>query len=142
MVLSGDILLELFLTSLSYWWVIIPSVLFGILVGAIPGFGAHNTIIILLPFTLAVDVELALIFMVSLYAATHLGGGIPAILVKIPGTGGAAATTLDGHPMAVEGRAQHGPGDVLHCLHRWGADHFRDNPFRASFAGPDWPAAA
>ena len=106
MVLGADQLLDLFLTTLSYWWIIIPSVLFGIVVGAIPGFGAHNTIIILLPLTLAVDVNLALIFMVTMYAATHLGGGIPAILVKIPGTGGAAATTLDGHPMAVQGRAQ------------------------------------
>src|SRR5690606_13657432 len=28
----------------------------------------------------------------------------PAILVKIPGTGGAAATVLDGYPMAVQGK--------------------------------------
>ena len=103
---DSQVLLHLFLTALSYWWVIIPSVLFGIVVGAVPGFGAHNTIIILLPFTLAVNVNVALIFMVSMYCATHLGGGIPAILVNIPGTGGAAATTLDGHAMARQGRAQ------------------------------------
>jgi putative tricarboxylic transport membrane protein len=106
MELDSHILLHLFLVALSYWWVIIPSTLFGIVVGAVPGFGAHNTIIILLPFTLAVNVNVALIFMVSLYAATHMGGGIPAILVNIPGTGGAAATTLDGHPMARQGKAQ------------------------------------
>ena len=106
MAFDSHVLLHLFLTSMSYWWVIIPSVLFGIVVGAVPGFGAHNTIIILLPFTLAVNVNVALIFMVSMYAATHLGGGIPAILVNIPGTGGAAATTLDGHPLARQGKAQ------------------------------------
>jgi putative tricarboxylic transport membrane protein len=106
MAVDSQVLLQLFLTALSYWWVIIPSVLFGIVVGAVPGFGAHNTIIVLLPFTLAVDVNVALIFMVSMYCATHLGGGIPAILVNIPGTGGAAATTLDGHAMARQGRAQ------------------------------------
>jgi putative tricarboxylic transport membrane protein len=44
--------------------------------------------------------------MIALYCATHLAGGIPAILVKIPGTGGAAATTIDGYPMTQKGQAQ------------------------------------
>jgi len=99
-------LLELFAHSLSYWWVIVPGVLLGTIVGAVPGFSAANTIIILLPLTLAVDVETALIFMMALYCASQLGNGIPAILVNIPGTGGAAATTLDGYPMAKKGEAQ------------------------------------
>ena len=103
MTLAG--LAELFLYSASMWWVIIPAVLVGILMGAIPGFAAHNTIIMLLPLTLAVDVNIALTFMVALYCASHLGGGIPAILLNIPGTGGAAATTLDGYPMSQQGKA-------------------------------------
>ena len=45
-------------------------------------------------------------FMIALYCANHLAGGIPAILVKIPGSGGAAATTLDGYPMTQKGQAQ------------------------------------
>lgn len=102
---SFDTLGALFLHSLSFWWVIIPAVLIGVVMGAIPGFAAHNTIIILLPLTLAFDVETALIFMVALYCASHLGGGIPAILMNIPGTGGAAATTLDGYAMTKKGEA-------------------------------------
>ena len=100
------LLLELFAHSFSYWWVIVPAVLLGTIVGAVPGFSAANTIIILLPLTLAVDVEAALLFMMALYCASQLGNGIPAILVNIPGTGGAAATTLDGYPMAKKGEAQ------------------------------------
>jgi putative tricarboxylic transport membrane protein len=96
---------ELLLHSLSLWWVIIPAVMIGIVMGAIPGFAAHNTIIMLLPLTLAFDVDVALTFMIALYSASHLGGGIPAILLNIPGTGGAAATTLDGFPMAQKGQA-------------------------------------
>jgi putative tricarboxylic transport membrane protein len=96
----------LFVHSLQYWWVMIPAILLGNIVGAIPGFSAANTIIILLPLTLSVDVEVALIFMMALYSASQLGNGIPAILVNIPGTGGAAATTLDGYPMAQKGEAQ------------------------------------
>ena len=99
--------LELILRSLTFWWVIIPAVLLGTIVGAIPGFSAANTIIILLPLTLAMDVEAALIFMMALYCASQLGNGIPAILVNIPGTGGAAATTLDGYPMARNGEGQY-----------------------------------
>jgi putative tricarboxylic transport membrane protein len=97
---------ELFLRSFALLWVIVPAVLLGVVVGAVPGFSAQNTLIILLPLTLVLDVEVALAFMVSLYCATHLGGGIPAILVNIPGTGGAAATTLDGYQMTKKGQAQ------------------------------------
>ncbi len=46
-----------------------------------------------------------LTFMIALYSASHLGGGISAILLNIPGAGGAAATTLDGFPMAQKGQA-------------------------------------
>ncbi|HVL73857.1 MAG TPA: tripartite tricarboxylate transporter permease [Beijerinckiaceae bacterium] len=98
--------LNLTLDAFKLTWVIVPAVLIGILVGAIPGFSAQNTLIILLPLTLAMDINVALAFMVSLYCATHLGGGIPAILVNMPGTGGAAATTLDGYQMTLKGQAQ------------------------------------
>jgi putative tricarboxylic transport membrane protein len=100
------LLMSLLGTSFGYWWVIIPAVILGTVVGAVPGFNAQNTLIILLPLTLVMQVEMALIFMVALYCATHLGGGIPAILMNIPGTGGAAATTIDGFPMAKKGQAQ------------------------------------
>jgi len=101
-----SVFLELFGTTLSYWWVILPATLLGVLVGAVPGFSAANTIIILLPITLAMDPTTGMIFMVALYTASRLGAGIPAILVNIPGTAGAAATPLDGYPMAVAGRGQ------------------------------------
>lgn len=97
---------ELLGHTLSFWWVIIPTIFLGLLVGAIPGFSAANTIIILLPLTLAMEVEIGLIFMIALYCASRMGAGIPAILVNIPGTAGAAATPLDGYPMTKQGRGQ------------------------------------
>jgi putative tricarboxylic transport membrane protein len=96
----------LLLNTLGYWWVIVPTIFLGLLVGAIPGFSAANTIIILLPFTLVMEVEVGLIFMVALYCSSRMGAGIPAILVNIPGTAGAAATPLDGYPMTQAGRGQ------------------------------------
>lgn len=96
----------MFAHTLTYWWVIIPAIFLGLVVGAIPGFSAANTIIILLPITLVLDVEVGLVFMVALYCSSRMGAGIPAILVNIPGTAGAAATPLDGYPMTRAGRGQ------------------------------------
>jgi putative tricarboxylic transport membrane protein len=104
--MTWDLLGQLFTAQLSLWWIIWPGILLGIVVGFLPGFNAENTLIMLLPLTLAMPVDHALAFMTSLYCATHLGGGIPAILVRIPGTPGAAATTLDGYPLTQQGRGQ------------------------------------
>lgn len=98
------LLLAMLGDTLAMWWVILPAVFLGLVVGAIPGFSAANTIIILLPLTLAVDVQVGVVFMVALYCSSRMGAGVPAILVNIPGTAGAAATPLDGYPMAKQGR--------------------------------------
>jgi putative tricarboxylic transport membrane protein len=104
--MSWEFLAGQFATQFGLWWVILPAIALGIVVGILPGFSPQNTLIMLLPLTLAVPVEQALAFMIALYCANHLAGGIPAILVKIPGSGGAAATTLDGYPMTKKGQAQ------------------------------------
>jgi len=104
--MSWDFLMGQFATQFGLWYVIWPAILVGIVVGILPGFSPQNTLIMLLPLTLSVKVEVALAFMIALYCANHLAGGIPAILVKIPGSGGAAATTLDGYPMTQKGQAQ------------------------------------
>ena len=103
---TNAILWDVFLNTLAHWWVIIPTIFLGLIVGGIPGFSAANTIIILMPLTLAMDLNTGLIFMVSLYCSARMGAGIPAILVNIPGTAGAAATPLDGYPMAKQGKGQ------------------------------------
>ncbi|MCS0496490.1 tripartite tricarboxylate transporter permease [Ancylobacter sp. MQZ15Z-1] len=104
--ISMSILADQFALNFSYLWLIVIGTTIGIIIGAMPGFGAANTIILLLPFTLAVHVDVALIFMISLFVASHMGGGITSILLNIPGNGGAAATCLDGYPMARKGLGQ------------------------------------
>lgn len=103
---DAGLVLRVVADTLSHWWVILPTIFLGLVVGAIPGFSAANTIIILLPLTLAMSLEVGLVFMVALYASARMGAGVPAILVNIPGTAGAAATPLDGYPMARQGRGQ------------------------------------
>ncbi|WP_292292517.1 tripartite tricarboxylate transporter permease, partial [Marivita sp.] len=103
---TASILTEVFFDTIGYWYIIIPTIFLGLIVGGIPGFSAANTIIILMPLTLALDLQSGLVFMISLYCAARMGAGIPAILVNIPGTAGAAATPLDGYPMAKQGKGQ------------------------------------
>ena len=64
-----SVLVDLFVETLSYWWVILIGTVLGVVVGAVPGFSAANTIIILLPITLAMDPASGMIFMVALYTA-------------------------------------------------------------------------
>lgn len=104
--MSWEFIAGQFAAQFGLWWIIWPGILLGIVVGILPGFSPQNTLIMLLPLTLGIPVEQAFAFMVSLYCANHLAGGVPAILVKIPGSGGAAATTLDGYPMTQKGQAQ------------------------------------
>ena len=70
-----NVFIGLFVDTLDYWWIIIPGTLLGILVGAIPGFSAANTIIILMPLTLVLEIETGLIFMVALYSSARMGAG-------------------------------------------------------------------
>ena len=53
MLISNALIYDVFLQSMSLWWVIVPGMLLGIIVGILPGFSAQNTLIILLPLTLA-----------------------------------------------------------------------------------------
>lgn len=106
MVAATPDILGLFLSAMSLWWVILPGMFIGLVVGILPGFSAQNTLIILLPLTLHMGIEAGMAFMIALYCTTQLGGGIPAILFNMPGEGGAVATTLDGYPMTQKGQAQ------------------------------------
>ncbi|MBW1613081.1 MAG: tripartite tricarboxylate transporter permease [Deltaproteobacteria bacterium] len=89
------------LNSLS----ILLGTLVGIIVGAIPGVGPALGVALALPFTFQMDTLLALLFLVSLYDGAMYGGSISSILINTPGDGSAAATTLEGFPMARQGKA-------------------------------------
>ena len=77
----------------------------GIIVGAIPGIGPTLGIALAIPFTFGLSPENALILLISIYGGAMYGGAISSILINTPGTGSAAATTLEGYPMAKKGEA-------------------------------------
>lgn len=78
----------------------------GTIIGALPGLSAVSGVALLLPFTFGMPPAQGLIMLAAVYASAEMGGAIPAILMRTPGTSGAAVTTLDGYPMTLKGHAQ------------------------------------
>jgi putative tricarboxylic transport membrane protein len=77
--------------------------LVGVVGGALPGVTITMTIIVVLPFTFGLDPLQGLAAMTGVYVGGSAGGLVTAILLGIPGTPSAIATTFDGHPMAKKG---------------------------------------
>lgn len=79
----------------------------GTIVGLLPGLGPINGVAILLPFAyaLGLPVDSALILLAAVYLGCEYGGRISEILLNVPGDAGAIMTTLDGYPLAQQGKA-------------------------------------
>lgn len=92
---------------------LIIGVAAGIIVGAIPGLSGSTGIILMLPFLIYIDPPSALIMMSGLFCGSMFGGSIASILVSTPGTPSAAATVLDGYPLAKKGQAGKAMGTAL-----------------------------
>jgi putative tricarboxylic transport membrane protein len=71
----------------------------------LPGIGAMAAIAMLLPLTYHVPPTEALIMLAGIYYGAQYGGSTASILLRLPGTPQAAVVTLDGYPMAQQGRA-------------------------------------
>ncbi len=78
----------------------------GITVGAIPGLTGVMATAILVPFSFFMAPTLGIPFLLGVHKGALFGGSIPAILVNTPGTPPAAATCLDGYPLAQKGEAK------------------------------------
>ena len=83
----------------------------GTIIGALPGLGPSNGVALLIPisFSMGFDAIEALVLLTSVYYGAMYGGRISSILLNIPGDEPAMMTTLDGYPMAKQGKA----GDAL-----------------------------
>ncbi len=80
------------------------GVVLGTFVGVLPGVGAMAAISLLLPITFYITPEAALIMLAGVYYGAQYGGAVASILLRLPGTPQSAITTLDGYPMARDGR--------------------------------------
>ena len=88
----------------------ILGVVVGLFVGAMPGLGSVNGVAILLPFTFVIQsmsggATSPMIFLAAVYYGAMYGGAISSVALGIPGASTAVATTFDGRPLALQGRA-------------------------------------
>jgi putative tricarboxylic transport membrane protein len=93
---------------LSAWpnplWMV-GGVLFGMLIGFLPGMAGSVALALLIPISFTMEPEQAVLFLIAAYSPAGFGGMLTSILVNTPGAPENAATTFDGYPMAKQGRA-------------------------------------
>jgi putative tricarboxylic transport membrane protein len=76
----------------------------GTAVGVLPGLGPSVAISLLLPLTFGLDPTAALIMFGGIYYGAMYGGSTTSILINTPGDASASVSTLEGYPMAMQGR--------------------------------------
>ncbi len=83
--------------------VLFGATIMGIVFGAIPGLTATLGVALLTTLTYNMSHSMALVALLAIYVGGVYGGSYSSILVNIPGTAAAAATALDGYPIALRG---------------------------------------
>lgn len=81
------------------------GVLFGTLIGVLPGIGPVGAMSLLLPATMKTTPLSSIIMLAGIYYGAMYGGSTTSILVNIPGEAASVVTCLDGYQMARQGRA-------------------------------------
>ncbi len=82
------------------------GVVFGTIVGAIPGMTTPMGVALALPFTFTMSPVTGILLLLGVYKGGLYGGSITAILINAPGTPAASCTGLDGYPLAQKGEAR------------------------------------
>ncbi|MFQ5826907.1 MAG: tripartite tricarboxylate transporter permease [Dehalococcoidia bacterium] len=85
----------------------------GFVVGILPGLGGATTLALMLPFIYTMEPVTAFAFLLGMHAVVATTGDVTSVLFGVPGEGTAAATILDGHPMAKKGEAGRALGAAL-----------------------------
>lgn len=88
---------------------LIAGTIYGLIIGIIPGAGATTGLVALFPFIgyfmgLS-DPYLGVVFLMAVVAASTTGDTYTSVLLGIPGANSAAATMIDGFPLALRGHA-------------------------------------
>ena len=81
------------------------GVIFGLVLGVVPGIGGLTGMALLLPFTFTMDSYAAFAMLLGMLAVSGTSDTITAILFGVPGSTGAQALVMDGYPMTKRGEA-------------------------------------
>ena len=79
--------------------------LIGTVIGILPGIGPAAGIALLLPTTFGVPPVSALIMLAGIYYGAMYGGTLTSVLINTPGESASVITTMEGYPLALQGRA-------------------------------------
>ena len=85
-------------------FIAVVGIVLGTIIGVLPGLGGANGVAILLPVTFSMHPTSAIILLSCIYWGALFGGAITSILFNIPGEPWSVATTLDGYPLAKQGK--------------------------------------
>ncbi|WP_238123043.1 MULTISPECIES: tripartite tricarboxylate transporter permease [unclassified Xanthobacter] len=96
--------LETALSPANLWYCFV-GVFLGTFIGVLPGIGPLAAMSMLFPITFYLDPTSALIMLAGIWYGTAYGSSTAAILINVPGSASSAVTSLDGYPLARQGRA-------------------------------------
>jgi TctA family transporter len=88
----------------------IIGVIYGLMIGILPGLGGIVAIALLLPFTYGHERAATLALLLGAHIATIWGGSVTSILFKVPGAAKSLALVFDGYPMTQQGHASRALG--------------------------------
>lgn len=91
--------------SLTVLFHVLWSTQLGIIVGMLPGLTATMGVALMTTLTYKMESDTAILILMCMYIGAIYGGSRSAILLNIPGTPANAATAVDGHPLALQGKA-------------------------------------
>jgi putative tricarboxylic transport membrane protein len=83
---------------------LVMGVVFGIVVGALPGLTATMAMIVLLPLTFGLPAIASIQLLMGVFVAGITAGSVTAIAISIPGTPASAPTCIEGFQLTRQGR--------------------------------------
>ncbi|NQV86941.1 MAG: tripartite tricarboxylate transporter permease [Woeseiaceae bacterium] len=91
------------------------GIVLGQILGSIPGLTAAMAVALLVPFSFYFEPWVGIPMMLAMFKGSLFGSSIPAILLRTPGTPAAAATVIDGYPLAQAGKGGKALRTVLYA---------------------------
>lgn len=84
---------------------IFVGVLVGQIIGALPGVGPSLGMVLLLPMSFGMQPDTAIMMLSGIMYGAMYGGTLTSVLINMPGESASVMTTVEGYPLARQGRA-------------------------------------
>ena len=87
------------------WLILLGGIIWGAVLGALPGVGVQLGIGIVFPLTMGMDPVYAIALFMAINVSNSFGNSIPAILIAVPGSSSAVLTAMDGYALHKQGKS-------------------------------------